>query len=170
MFVASKGACSVERTADGTVLLDETDREIVRVLRADARISNVELADRVGLSPSPCLRRVRRLEEAGVLLGYRAVVAAEHLDRGLTVWTAVRMRVHERGLVERVEAEVVSLPGVTEVHHLAGDWDYLLRVEVADLSAYDRFTRDVLPRMPGIGHVTSFVVLNTLRDDDRGVG
>lgn len=149
--------------------LDDTDRDILAVLEQDGRISNVDLAARVGLSPSPCLRRVRRLEEAGVILGYRALVAPEHSAQPLTVWTGVRMRVHERGLVERIESEVVDLPGVTEVHHLAGDFDYLLRVEVADLPEYDRFTRDVLPRIPGLGHVTSFVVMGTLRDDDRGI-
>lgn len=160
----------MERAPDGTIVLDDVDRDILDVLAEDGRISNVELADRVGLSPSPCLRRVRRLEDADVILGYRAIVAPEHVDRGLTVWTAVRMRVHERGLVERIEKEVVELPGVTEVHHVAGDWDYLLRVEVADLPAYNRFTRDVLPRLPGIGYVTSFFSLATLRDDDRGIG
>lgn len=153
-----------------TVELDDVDRAILDVLQEDGRISNVDLAERVGLSPSPCLRRVRRLEEEGVLLGYRAVVAPEHLERSLTVWTAMRMRVHERGLIERIEAEVTELPFVTEVHHLAGDWDYLLRVEVPDLQAYDRFTRDVLPRIPGIGFVTSFVVMSTLLDVDRGIG
>lgn len=149
--------------------LDDTDRDILAVLREDGRISNVDLAARVGLSPSPCLRRVRRLEEAGVILGYRALVAPEYSDQPLTVWTGVRMRVHERGLTERIESEVVDLPVVTEVHHLAGDYDYLLRVEVSDLAEYDRFTRDVLPRIPGLGHVTSFVVMSTLRDDDRGI-
>ena len=131
--------------------LDETDRDILAVLREDGRISNVDLAARVGLSPSPCLRRVRRLEEEGVILGYRALVAPEYGSRPL------------------IESEVVDLPVVTEVHHLAGDYDYLLRVEVADLPEYDRFTRDVLPRIPGLGHVTSFVVMSTLRDDDRGI-
>ncbi len=160
----------METTSQGLAVLDDTDRAIVAILRDDARISNVELADRVGLSPSPCLRRVRRLEEEGVLLGYRAVIAPAYDERGLSVWVGVRVRVHEHGLVQRIEEEVVRLPGVTEVHDLAGDWDYLVRVEVPDLAAYHRFTRDVLPRLPGIGHVTSFVVLATLRDDDRGIG
>lgn len=151
------------------VELDDTDRDILAVLAEDGRISNVDLAARVGLSPSPCLRRVRRLEREGVILGYRAMIAPAYTAQPLTVWTGVRMRVHERGLVDRVESEVLDLPGVTEVHHLAGDFDYLLRVEVADLTEYDRFTRDVLPRIPGLGHVTSFVVMSTLRDDDRGL-
>lgn len=165
----TRSGCHVERDVDGRAVLDEVDRDILEVLAEDARISNVDLAARVGLSPSPCLRRVRRLEEAGVLLGYRAVIAPEHVERGLTVWAAIRMRIHERGLVAEVERSIANLPGVTEVHHVAGDQDYLLRVEVADLQAYDRFTGEVLPRVPGIGHVTSFVVLRTMRDDDRAI-
>lgn len=151
------------------VQLDDVDRAILGVLEADARISNVELARTIGLSPSPTLRRVRRLERLGVILGYHAVVAQQHREPGLTIFAAMRMRIHERGLLAEVERALAGLPGVAEVHHVAGDQDYLLRVEVPDLPAYERFTREVLPRVPGIGHVTSFVVLGTIRDELRGI-
>lgn len=149
--------------------LDDIDRAILAELEADGRLSNVELADRVGLSPSPCLRRVRRLEEAGVIRGYRAVVAPEVDDRGLVVIAMVRLRVHDRDLVTKFEQHVVRMPGVREVEHLAGDHDYMLRIEVADLAAYDHFTREVITRAPGVGSVTSHVVLSTLLDPDRGI-
>ncbi|MFP5309599.1 MAG: Lrp/AsnC family transcriptional regulator [Actinomycetes bacterium] len=152
------------------VELDEIDRRIVAALAEDGRLTNVELADRVGLSPSPCLRRVRRLEEAGVILGYRALVHPGVVGRGLTVFASLRMRFHDRELAERLESMITGLEGVTEVHHLAGDADYLLRVEVADLAEYDHFTRRVITQLPGIGHVTSHVVLDTMLDLDRGVG
>jgi Lrp/AsnC family transcriptional regulator, leucine-responsive regulatory protein len=160
----------VSTTPVPDVELDEIDRRIVAALAEDGRLTNVELADRVGLSPPPCLRRVRRLEEAGVILGYRALVHPGVVGRGLTVFASLRMRFHDRELVGRIEALICDLPGVTEVHHLAGDADYLVRVEVADLAEYDHFTRDVITRLPGIGHVTSHVVLDTMLDLDRGVG
>lgn len=149
--------------------LDDIDRQILAELEGDGRLSNVDLADRVGLSPSPCLRRVRRLEEAGVIRGYRAVIDPAYTGRGLTVFTLVRTRVHDRALVERFEELVVELDGVAGVHHLAGDWDYLVRVELPDLAAYDHFTREVVTRVPGIGQIHSLIVLHTLMDEARAV-
>lgn len=149
--------------------LDEIDRRILDELTADGRLSNVELAARVGLSPSPCLRRVRRLEESGVILGYRALLDPELADRGMTAYAQVKLRAFERELNRRFEKEVQELEMVTEVHHLAGDIDYLLRVEVADLKAYDDFIRQTITRLPGVAQVTSTIVLSTLKDDDRGI-
>jgi Lrp/AsnC family leucine-responsive transcriptional regulator len=149
--------------------LDDIDRHILAELSDDGRLSNVELADRVGLSPSPCLRRVRRLEEAGVIRGYRAVIDEAYTERGLTAWVLVRTRVHEHELTQRFESRIVRLDGVSEVHHLAGDWDYVLRVEVDDLEAYDHFTREVMTNVPGIGQIHSLIVLSTLLDEDRAI-
>lgn len=149
--------------------LDDTDRAILHELSRDGRLSNVELADRVGLSPSPCLRRVRRLEEEGVIRGYRAIVDPAVADRGLTVFALVRLRVHERPLVAKFETLVIDLPGVVSIHHLAGDYDYLLRIELADLAAYDHFTRDVISGLPGVGSITSLVSLSALVDELHGI-
>ncbi len=153
----------------GAVTLDDIDRQILAELAEDGRLSNVELADRVGLSPSPCLRRVRRLGEDGVIRGYRAQVDPSLVERGMTAYASIRLRAHERELNRRFEEGARQLPMITEIHHLAGDVDYLLRVEVADLREYDRFTREVITGLPGVGQVTSTIVLSTLKDEDRGI-
>lgn len=142
--------------------LDAIDHQILDVLRHDARIANVDLADAVGLSPSPCLRRVRRLEEAGVIRGYRADIAPEHDGRGFLAFATITLARHDREFVEAFEQAVARTPGVVEAHHLAGTSDYLLRVEVADLAAYDHFSREDAADLPGLGSLVTHVVLSTV--------
>ncbi len=147
--------------------LDAIDRQILDILREDARIPNVDLADAVGLSPSPCLRRVRRLEEAGVIRGYRADIAPEADGRGFLAFATVTLTRHERDAVDAFEDAVARAPGVVEAHHLAGTSDYLLRVEVEDLAAYDRFSREDAADLPGLGSLTTHVVLSTVVSQGR---
>ncbi|MFD6492356.1 Lrp/AsnC family transcriptional regulator, partial [Streptomyces sp. NPDC060188] len=112
--------------------MDEVDRLILAELERDGRISNNELASRVGLSPSPCLRRVRQLEESGVIRGYRALVDPAAVGRGLRVFAGVRLMRHVRADVVAFEREVMKLSEVIACHHITGNLDYLLQVEVAD--------------------------------------
>ncbi|SEO78958.1 Lrp/AsnC family transcriptional regulator [Amycolatopsis saalfeldensis] len=147
--------------------MDEVDRSIVAVLEADGRISNAELAARVGLSPSPCLRRVRRLEETGVIRGYRAVLDPAAVGRGLRVFAGVRLVRHGRADVVAFERAVVRLPGVVQCHHVTGDYDYLLHVEVADLPAYEDFHANRLAGLPSVAAVTSYVTMKTLSAGSR---
>ncbi len=142
--------------------LDAIDHQILDILRTDARIANVDLAEAVGLSPSPCLRRVRRLEEGGVLRGYTADIAPEPDGRGFLAFATVTLIRHERDIVDAFEKAVARTPGIIEAHHLAGTSDYLLRVEVADLDAYDRFSRQVAADLPGLGALVTHVVLSTI--------
>jgi len=142
--------------------MDEVDRSILAVLERHGRISNSELAARVGLSPSPCLRRVRRLEEAGVIRGYRAVVDPAAVGRGLRVFASVRLVRHTRADVAAFERGVVRLPEVVACHHVTGTFDYLLQVEVADLPAYEDFHSHRLAALPGVATVTSHVTMKTL--------
>src|SRR5882757_4664965 len=109
--------------------MDDVDRSILAELEKDGRISNAELADRVGLSPSPCLRRVRRLEESGAIRGYRAVIDPAALGRGVRVLAGVRLVRHGRAEITAFERAVVRLPGVVFCHHVTGNFDYLLQVE-----------------------------------------
>ncbi|MEU6058865.1 Lrp/AsnC family transcriptional regulator [Streptomyces sp. NPDC047097] len=142
--------------------MDDMDRSILTVLERHGRISNNELAARVGLSPSPCLRRVRNLEESGVILGYRAVIDPTAVGRGLRVLAGVRLTRHTRAHVTAFEDGVMALPGVTACHHITGSFDYLVQVEVADLAAYEDFHANQLAALPGIATVNSFVIMKTL--------
>ncbi|MGI5491365.1 Lrp/AsnC family transcriptional regulator [Microtetraspora malaysiensis] len=142
--------------------MDEIDRQILAVLAEDGRISNADLAARVGLSPSPCLRRVRRLEESGAIRGYRAVVDPAAIGRGLRVFVGVRLSRHSQAEVTAFEQAVTRLPEIVHVHHVTGNFDYLLHVEVADLTAYEQFHSARLADLPGVAAVNSYVAMKTL--------
>ncbi|WBB61870.1 Lrp/AsnC family transcriptional regulator [Streptomyces sp. WMMC500] len=142
--------------------MDEMDRSILAVLERNGRINNNELAARVGLSPSPCLRRVRQLEEAGVIRGYRTVIDPAAVGRGLRVFAGVRLMRHIRADVVAFETEVMKLPEVIACHHITGNFDYLLHVEVADLPAYEDFHANHLAALPAVATVNSFVIMKTL--------
>lgn len=116
--------------------LDAVDRRILRALQRNGRVQNVELAEQVGLSPSPCLRRVRLLEESGVIEGYAARLDPSRVGLGLTVFTRVWLTGQDIETVRRFTAVVQRLPQVLECHLMAGDCDFLLRVVSADLESY----------------------------------
>ncbi|MFG2949804.1 Lrp/AsnC family transcriptional regulator [Streptomyces adustus] len=145
--------------------MDEVDRAILAELERNGRISNNELASRVGLSPSPCLRRVRQLEESGVIRGYRALIDPASVGRGLRVFAGVRLIRHIRADVVAFETKVMTLPEVIACHHITGNFDYLLQVEVADLPAYEEFHANQLAALPGVATVNSFVIMKTLDAD-----
>ncbi|QIZ01317.1 Lrp/AsnC family transcriptional regulator [Streptomyces sp. S1D4-11] len=130
------------------VSLDGLDREILFHLSRDGRLTNVELAKRVGLTPPPCLRRVKRLEEAGVITGYRAVVDPQALGRGLEVLIDVELNAQDRQTVEQFEDTVASYEEVVEFRRMYGRPDYFIRVAVADHAAYEAFLMDKLKGLP----------------------
>jgi Lrp/AsnC family leucine-responsive transcriptional regulator len=144
--------------------LDAIDRRILDVLAADGRASVVEVADAVGLSASPTLRRIRRLEETGVITGYRAVVDPAALGRNLTVFMAVKLTAHDEPSVRSFEEALERIPEIVSAHHVTGDVDYLLRVELEDLAALDRLSRQRLTSIPGLGFVTTYVSTSALKD------
>lgn len=130
-------------------------------LRDDGRVTVNDLAERIGLSPSPTLRRLRRLEDAGVIRGYGAVLDPEAIGRGLSVWVTARLAVGDRETQTGFEAGLAAIDAVTEAHHVTGDVDYLIRVDVEDLAAYDHVVRYELAELPGRAHITSYVVTST---------
>jgi len=142
--------------------MDDIDRRILDVLNTHGRIANADLAAQVGLSPSPCLRRVRRLEDAGVIRGYRAMIDPAAIGRGLHVMVGVRLVRHAHGDVSAFEKAVIELGEVVETHHVTGNFDYILDVEVADLSAYEEFHAKRLANLPGVSAVNSYVVMKSL--------
>jgi Lrp/AsnC family leucine-responsive transcriptional regulator len=143
--------------------IDQFDDKILRILQRNARATSFELAEAIGLSPSSCQRRQRELEQRGIVRGYRAEIDPSVLGQAFTVFAAVQLQRHERSEVQAFQKAVVLLPEVLEVHHIAGAFDYLLRIAVADLASYETFHADRLTALPGLANVTSFVVMSKLK-------
>jgi DNA-binding Lrp family transcriptional regulator len=143
--------------------LDAVDREILFHLRRDGRLTNVELAKRVGLTPPPCLRRVKRLEDLGVIRGYRAVIDAEVDGRGLVVLVDVEIAANDFSSFAAFEERLASFDEVVEAHRLFGRPDYYVRVAVADHEAYEAFLAGKLSTLPGVVRVTSHLSMKKIK-------
>lgn len=143
--------------------LDARDLQIVRALQDDGRLSNLDLAQRVNLSPSPCLRRVRLLEEAGVIRGYSADVDPRALGLNVTAFIRITLTRHDRDAVARFESRVRDIDEILDCHLLTGEADYLLRVMVPDLDAYEGFVRNRLHAIPGTASITTSLVYGTVK-------
>jgi DNA-binding Lrp family transcriptional regulator len=135
--------------------MDAIDRAILRHLQADGRLSNVELAERVRLSPSSCLRRVRALESDGVIRGYHADIDPAAVSRRFEVTVHVELTLKDRRTVETFEREIAALDDVIECRRMFGLPDYLVRVAVADQDAYEAFYMGRLAELPGLARVNS---------------
>lgn len=146
--------------------IDKFDKQILEILQREGRINNQELADRIGLSPSPCLRRVRALEEAGLVSGYRAMVDAKKLGLTLTALVHISMDVHTPERFAGFEAAVALLPEVLECLLITGQAaDYQLKVAVRDMDHYQALLLGHLTRIPGVSGVhSSFVLRSVLKD------
>lgn len=144
-------------------LLDEIDRAILRELQGNARISNTELAERVRLSASPCWQRVKRLEEAGYIEGYVAVLDQKRLGRPDTVIIEVTLEKHDDEVLERFGRALTDLPEVLEAYLTTGEYDYFIKVAVDGTEGYERFLRERLYRIPGIRHTRSCFALRCLK-------
>ena len=144
--------------------LDRTDRRILEQLQADGRLSNQELAERVLLSPSPCLRRVRALERSGVIQRYAAML--DPLRVGLELLAYVSVKLEKRGKmpVDQFTRAVQSWPEVITCFSMTGDMDYLMRVQVEDLAHYSRFIMDKLLKQPGVIDIRSNFVLERVKE------
>lgn len=143
--------------------LDSYDREILASLQRDGRLTNVQLADEIGLSASPCLRRVRNLEDGGVILGYQANLDAEAIGLGLTVFVGVKVERHHEVEAEKFRATVVELPQVISAFLVSGESDFLLHVVVPDLRSYERFLTEVLLRLPGVRDIRSNFAIKSIK-------
>ena len=137
--------------------MDHKDRQIIRELQLDGRLSNHELAERVNLSPSPCLRRLRNLEKSGIIKGYTALIDQKAYGLPITVFIRIRMERHSQTVVQTFEATILDIDEVLDCHLMTGDCDYLLRVVVESLEAYEVFIREKIHRIPAIASIdTSF--------------
>jgi Lrp/AsnC family leucine-responsive transcriptional regulator len=143
--------------------LDVFDLKILHALQSEGRLSNVELADRIGLSPSPCLRRVKRLEAEGVIEGYSARINRVKIGIGVTAFVSVGLDRHREEEAERFRKAVQRLPQVLSCHAISGEPDFLLEIAVADLNQYSEFVLKRLRRIPGVKDLRSNFALETIK-------
>jgi Lrp/AsnC family leucine-responsive transcriptional regulator len=143
--------------------IDEIDRKILRLLQENGRMTNAALADEVGLTATPMLQRIRKLEQRGVITGYAAVVDPKSVGRGTIAFVLVKQKEHRIESHKRVLAALAVVPEVIECHHVAGEDDFLLKVAVRDIAEYERFLLDRLALIPGIDRVKTIFVLSTAK-------
>jgi Lrp/AsnC family transcriptional regulator, leucine-responsive regulatory protein len=144
---------------------DAIDDRILRELSSDARITNVRLAEKVGLSPSACLRRVQDLERQGIIVGYRARISRKHLGRNFVAYIMVGLSSQKKTAHDAFERAIRAAREVVECHNVTGNFEYLLRVEVADLDTYKRFHTEVLGGLPDVTVITTYVVMASPKDE-----
>lgn len=145
--------------------MDKINERILQHLKRDGRITNAELAESVGLSPSACLRRVQELEKSGVIKGYRAVLAPEKLGIQFIAYVTVGLSSHTKQAQAAFEQAIAGTPEVLECHNVTGSFEYLLRVETASLTSYKQFHTDVLGDIPEVNTITTLVVMDSPKDD-----
>jgi Lrp/AsnC family transcriptional regulator, leucine-responsive regulatory protein len=143
--------------------LDAIDCRIISALQADGRLSNIDLAERVGLSPSPCLRRVKRLERDGYIDAYRAVLQRDRVGLGFSVFVGIKIEGHASDRAIDFEKAVIAMPEVVAFHMISGEADYLVEVVVPDLEHYRQFLVTKLLELPLVTEVRSNIAISTLK-------
>ena len=149
--------------------MDSIDLRIIAELQSDGRLSNVELADRIGLSPAPCLRRVRRLESDGVIRGYAARIDPRAMGRGFEVLVNVDLTRKDRATFEAFEDAVAALEEVVEIRRMFGLPDYLLRVATDSIESYEAFVSTRLGDVPGVDKLDSHITMKLIKSPDHQV-
>lgn len=144
---------------------DAIDRRILEELQRAGRMTNLELAEKVGVSPTPCLRRVRQLESAGVIKGYVAQLDRERVGLGLTVFIAVRLASHSDSATKAFRRSVAGMAEVTACYVTSGEHDFLLHVVVPNLAEYRRFVLERLIKLPDVRDIQSSFVIDTVKED-----
>jgi DNA-binding Lrp family transcriptional regulator len=145
--------------------IDAINARILRELSRDGRLPNQELAQKVGLSPSACLRRVQDLERSGVIKGYRAVLDSTKMGVGFVAYVTVGLNSHTKASQEAFELAAARAPEVRECHNITGTVEYLLRIETTDLAAYKHWHTEVLGILPQVQAITTFVVMDSPKDE-----
>ncbi len=145
--------------------LDRTNQNIIDQLERNGRISNAELANRVGLSASACLRRVQELERRGIIQGYKAQINRHAIGLGLTAFVMVGLSEHTTKAAQGFEDAVSASREVVELHNVTGNVEYLIRVECRDLASFKRFHHEVLGKLPYVHSITSHICLDSPKDD-----
>jgi Lrp/AsnC family leucine-responsive transcriptional regulator len=144
--------------------LDRIDRRILRTLQQQGRITNAELAERVGLSATPCSERVRRLERDGYITGYHARLNPHLLGQSLLVFVEIRLAAKSGQIFEEFRREVLKLPNVLECHLVSGDFDYLIKARIPEMTAYRKLLGDMLLALPAARESRSYVVMEEIKE------
>lgn len=152
----------IQRTPVAT--LDKLDRHILDLLQRDGRMSMTELADKVGLTVTPCIERVKRLERDGVITGYHARVAPAALDAGLLVFVEISMSSKSDRSFDDFRREILCIPHVQECHLVSGDFDYLVKARIKEISQYRSLLGDILLRLPGVTQTKSCIVMEEVKE------
>lgn len=147
--------------------LDRIDLKILEQLQLDGRISNVELSKRVGLSPTPCLERVRRLERQGYISGYTAILNPKFLGATLLVFVEITLNRSTADVFDQFSHAVQNLDEILECHLVSGDFDYLLKTRVADMAAYRKLLGETLLRLPGVSDTRTYVVMEEVKQSAK---
>ncbi len=145
--------------------MDKFNERILQELKNDGRITNAQLAERIGLSPSACLRRVQDLEKAGIIAGYKAVIDSTKLGKGFKAFVTVGLAIHTKEAQKNFEQAIVKSEEVTGCHNVTGQFEYLLQVETNDLTSYKSFHTNVLGDLPQVATISTHVVMESVKDD-----
>jgi Lrp/AsnC family transcriptional regulator, leucine-responsive regulatory protein len=147
------------------IALDSFDRRILEILQTDGRLPNVELADKIGLSPTPCLRRVRTLETSGIIRGYKAELDRAGIGLGLTVIVGIKIDGHRDENASAVQDAIRAMPEVVACHIVSGESDFLLETVFPDIASYERFLFGTLLALPMVKDIRSNIVLRTVKEN-----
>lgn len=143
--------------------MDQKDRQIIRALQRDGRMTNQDLAETVSLSPSPCLRRLRNLEKSGAIIGFAAVADAKVYGLAFEVFVRIKLEKHQEDVVQNFERRVLAMDEVLECHMMTGQVDYQLKVLVSGLDAYEDFIRNKIHPIGGVGSIETSFVYGTVK-------
>ena len=147
--------------------LDRIDRNILRILQKDGRISYVELADQVGLSTTPCMERVKRLEQENIIEGYQAKVNPAALNLNLQVFVEISLHYQSPTAFDDFKKAVGTIPHIIECHLISGQSDYLLKIRISEMSEYRQLLGDILINLPGIKESKSYIVMESVKDEQK---
>ncbi len=145
--------------------MDKIDEDIIHLLSRSSKLTQQEISEHVGISLSACQRRIKALEQTGVISGYKAVIDPASLGEGLVVFVLVSLERHSRDGVRAFETAVSRLPMIKEIYHVAGEYDFVLKVAVADIQEYQNFNYDELANIPGMGKTSSLIALSDRKAD-----
>lgn len=144
--------------------LDRTDRRILEILQSNGRISITDLALQIGLSATPCAERVRRMEREGTILGYYARVSPQAVGRSLLVFLEINLSAKSGDAFDKVKKELLYIPEILECHLVSGDFDYLVKARITEMSAYRQLLGEILKRLPASAQTHSYVVMEEIKE------